>query len=1057
MRTLVFNVYSILFLIIFINVPQANAAAISWTGTAGDNLWSNYKNWSTNTVPTLIDEVFINGPSAHVVFIDGKFDCRRLQVSGNHMITIEAGELLEINGQNVATTDLLFVSSDATFENYGTLYVHDLTTSSELELIDIEGDFINAAGATTIVENISFTGTYTSSVNREAINIGNDGVLTNIGIISLDNLSGSGITVNGSLVNEKNGEIELESNIDLTGITLENGTSTATFQNHGTLLSTMNGAFSSYSIWSFRDTEVHNYGTIRVENSNIPLNSLQFRGDVTNYANAEIEVINSSGVLIGFPSSGLVEFLNQGDVSIVRPGYLLSTAISIREGATLNNEKDITISGFALGMSTIQSGNLVNQLGATFSISGTSSSALNNVGEVSNYGTIDISDCGNESYRNLYTTVNYATGVINVINADGWALRNARASSSSPHAAFQNYGELNISALNDDLAIYNFSQSIFRQAGKVDIQSNSKIINLNPAIFYMQDTINAPEFDNRGDLVFSPSPYPYVFEGDLRLSGVGKIDYYISSSFNPRKIKVEGDLYVDGELDLEFEGGYVPGTFQNIDLLEQVGSRTGFFETFTPEFVLPNHQLSYGNPNIVKLAYNACGSGVVENQFLFASGNWSSASNWSLGHVPLPCEEVVLRDIGGNPLTVTMNSISPEIAKLTIFGDAELIIQAGKTLTINREYQENLGSQALYIYEDGKLVNNGTLNVKNVDGGPMIENRGEIENNDILRISDGYNSQVRGLTNRGFFNNTDDGILYVSDLDPGISENPTSIYNYGTYLENGISDLDYGFYNRSDSELYGNGDVFAPYVNNSGIISPGDTSLYDVGDLTITGDLQLSGGSLLVVDVVSNAGPGFLGGHDRLTVTATTQLGGEIEIKREPSFTPASNEQFPFLIYQTAINGSFSTQTMPSKFTGWEVADDQVNKLVLILDESCFTTNLEWTDDGEDIKWTTAKNWTNKILPLACHDVVIDNGTVEIDDRDEARVSSLIMDNSTIIIDTGGLLATHGDSPLEAALKLTGSTIINKGSIILSNTLTLPSIIMDNSSNLDNQNSLIVK
>ena len=1035
-----------------------NAAAISWTG-AVDKAWSTPGNWSTGNVPTAIDEVFIFGTIPYTISIQGTYNCLRLSIgTGVSEIYIHPNSTLKINGQNSVNTDLLFIPTSCLFMNDGTVHIFNLLTSQENELLDIQGTFHNRLGGELIVEFISFTGTNSGEQNREAIKVGNSGELKNEGDINIDELDGSGIVVSGLLRNETTGIINLGVNLLYTGINLISGTGNSNFYNYGNVISKMNQASSSVTLSSSTGTEIFNYGTIRVENSTLPVNVLSLYDDFTNFPSGRLEIINSKSIQYGFTGSGIMEFLNEGVVIMNNPTALTSTAFRIRDGATVNNYSSINISGYAVGMSTTLAGNLFNQEQGTLTISGTSSSGFNNTGEVSNYGLINILNCGNESYRNLYTTVNFATGTINIENANGWGIRNARASNSSPNAAFQNYGQLNISALNDDLAIYNYDLSIFKQLGKIDITSASKIINLSPAVFSMKDTMNAAEFDNRGRLEFSPSSFPYVFEGDLNLSGSGTVDYYVSSSVNFRKIKVNGDLKVDGDLDLEFEGGFVPGVGQKIDLMEQTGSRIGFFENFIPEFPLNNHELSYSNSQIVQLAYNSCNNMALENEFLFSSGNWSTASNWSLGHTPFPCEEVILRLGVNEAQTVNMNSSSPEIAKLTIYGNAELIIMKGNTLTINREFKEHQGQEALFINEDGKLINDGTLLINNVDGGEFVENRGEIINYDILRISNGYNLGIHGINNFGKITNGKNGLLDISNLDAGPASTPVSIYNDSTYIENGISDLQDLFFNRPDGEIFGNGTILTPLVFNLGLISSGDGVGNEVGDLTINGDLDMRIGSLLRIDIAGNEGPGVSDGHDRITISADTDLGGDIEFTKASSFNPSPTDQFPFLYYQTSIMGSFSNELLPSGFTSWDIVDNEFNQLILMYEPSCLTTDITWTDGGLGNMWTTAKNWSNDILPLACHNVSISNAqNVIIDDLEKADIGYLEMDNSQLVINPGGKLIIHGNNPTEASLKLTDSNILNDGTIAISPVEEKPSIHMDKFSNILNNSVIILK
>lgn len=1029
---------------------------ISWSGKADNKSWQMAGNWDTGTVPTANDQVILNSSIITDITIEGNAECLSLSIgSGISNFFIALNGILKINGQLIVNTDLLFIPPTCTFWNSGELNIRELATSLEQELLEIQGTLVNESTGTMIVEKISFSGTNTSEQNREAIKIGINGELRNEGIITLPALDGSGINVGGELINESSGTINLEQ-IVLSGIIMPSGTtSTPTFHNHGTVFSTMDRGARSTTLATFPGTEVFNYGDITVMNSITAIDVMRLLGDFTNFPSGSVTLTDSRGIQLGLLASSNMEFLNQGSLSLVNQTTTpTGSALYATNGATLDNMGSIDISGYTRGLAVNTFGNIINQSGQKIDIMGTYSNGINNGGTIDNYGDLNLTACGNESFRNVGSSVNHSTGVVNIVDADGIALRNAPNSSSGPTALFQNLGQLNISTLFNDVAISNYSLGIFRQEGKMDITSNSKIQNVSPGEFYMQDTINATEFINQGLLSFLPSTNPYVFDGILSLEGLGSLDYHISSSINLTPIKVAGNLFLGGTLDLGFDGGYIPGINETIDLIEQEGTRFGFFDNFAPAAPLSNHEVSYSNADILQLAYNPCGNTVQENEFLFASGNWSSASSWSLGHVPLSCEEVILDPSTGS-MTVMMDVVSTEIAKLSIYGDAELTIQAGRTLKVNRNYEDS-GTEALLIYEEGKLTNNGTVLVNNVDGSELVENRGELHNNFLLVINSGYNLGVQGILNSGTLLNSLSGIVLVENLYTGSSQDPFAISNEHIYIENGGSTSGYNFVNTASGSLYGNGHVSSPVVENFGLINPGDTSMHSIGNLTISGNLEMQSGSKLLIDVTSAGSPG---GYDHLTVAQNINLGGgDIEILGLPSFIPVPTDQFPFLTYQGSISGSIGNQIFSSEFATWDIVDDLSSQLILIYDATCLTTNLSWTDDGEDSYWTTAKNWTNSILPLACHDVYIGPGaSVSVAPSDVLNTAYLEVQETTFLVSPGATLTLHGDDPFQASLYLKNATVTNNGVITINKVATKPSIKMDKLSTLQNNGQIIVK
>src|SRR4051794_8261384 len=59
------------------------------------------------------------------------------------------------------------------------------------------------------------------------------------------------------------------------------------------------------------------------------------------------------------------------------------------------------------------------------------------------------------------------------------------------------------------------------------------------------------------------------------------------------------------------------------------------------------------------------------NTYNGVSGNWTDATKWSLGHVPLPLEDVVLSNGAGGAfgnVTVTLTTSTPTLSSFTVEG-----------------------------------------------------------------------------------------------------------------------------------------------------------------------------------------------------------------------------------------------------------------------------------------------------------------------------------------------------------------------------------------------------
>ena len=86
------------------------------------------------------------------------------------------------------------------------------------------------------------------------------------------------------------------------------------------------------------------------------------------------------------------------------------------------------------------------------------------------------------------------------------------------------------------------------------------------------------------------------------------------------------------------------------------------------------------------------------------SGNWSTAADWSLGHVPLPTDPVSLPAGSGGDYTVTFDVGSTTIKALTI--DATLAFPGSSTLSITGPYTQ--GSDGTLMMTDSDQLATGT-------------------------------------------------------------------------------------------------------------------------------------------------------------------------------------------------------------------------------------------------------------------------------------------------------------------------------------------------------------
>jgi len=110
----------------------------------------------------------------------------------------------------------------------------------------------------------------------------------------------------------------------------------------------------------------------------------------------------------------------------------------------------------------------------------------------------------------------------------------------------------------------------------------------------------------------------------------------------------------------------------------------------------------------------------ADNNFLAITSDWHSIQNWSLGHLPTACEDVILNSAGTISSAADFN-----IHSLEVRADATLILGAGTNNFINHRADSQLDF-ALDI--TGSLTNLGILNVQHRTTGKEVNVSGGVLN-----------------------------------------------------------------------------------------------------------------------------------------------------------------------------------------------------------------------------------------------------------------------------------------------------------------------------------------
>ena len=116
----------VLVLLFCLQLPgPARAVENHWTGTAGDNRWTNAANWSLGIVPDSTQNVFVEQTGTNAVILDVSVTVASLSLgdpAGPATLNIAGGQF-ECNGDSViATNAILNLASD--FFDFGSLAVN---------------------------------------------------------------------------------------------------------------------------------------------------------------------------------------------------------------------------------------------------------------------------------------------------------------------------------------------------------------------------------------------------------------------------------------------------------------------------------------------------------------------------------------------------------------------------------------------------------------------------------------------------------------------------------------------------------------------------------------------------------------------------------------------------------------------------------------------------------------------------------------------------------------------------------------------------------------------
>ena len=466
-------------------------------------------------------------------------------------------------------------------------------------------------------------------------------------------------------------------------------------------------------------------------------------GRITNHGWIRIENLEGSfsyGVYI----DGSSEFINAlyGDIWI---DSLEAPGIAVATNATLYNEGDIDIWNSEATWAVLNLGKIMNNYEyADFKIWNSSGGGIYSFGLIENQGDIIIEECG--SY-----------GI------------NQNAS-----AALINDGSIRIDDTGAE-SILSAGSSVISGTGDLIVDTSClQYAKLNPGRSPGVLTIIGDLIHNSGSI------------DTFELAGPGEP----GDSLGYDLVHVQGNLHLNGKLVIKLLNGYVPADEEAFRLFTFTDSLSGTFSTIELPPALADWYLDFTYPDRVILRKIACDYGI--NTFIGGNSKWNIASNWSLGHIPLSCEEVVI-----NPLDTVLIASGFDAEAYTVLVDtgALLSIASDGSLTMDIEdYQRN----GLWI-RSGTVENHGEIDITDMYNRPGLyisRDEGTFDNFGTVGISDSEVSDA--FANYGIFTNYSSGQLNVSNPQLNIFNDLSNIAmftNYGAInLENigGITNRGYG-------------------------------------------------------------------------------------------------------------------------------------------------------------------------------------------------------------------------------------------------------------------------
>ncbi len=856
----------------FAVTPGLTAGTITWTGSAGDNLYNTPGNWScggcgvypNNSGPNTYD-VTIDPAGLDVTNLNVMAVISSLSVGSNSTFNLQPGKQLTISspsGGTISNLGQINLNVASLVLNSGsTASTFTLTGFGSLNLSDSLGNSISAGtGSEALVNDAGHT-------IQGAGQISGFSSFTNNGVLTANSGTGNSLVVNG-LANWNgsgtisNGTYNASSNLTLYGV------GTVTTLNGAAVNVTGNGIVTGGGGTNVLAQLANLTG------SNLTLiNATNFSGITPSGGTLAV----SSGGSLGLLGSTLAvtgALSQTGGASTVLTGSALNLSGTLSQdsssGVTLANGSQLTSSALSnAGAINIDSASVMNAGTLTNLSAGTlSGGGTYTVGGALNYS-------GNSGISNLAagTTLDLNAAGASVSFVNGAGTHNALAqmqgnagtftveggASVSSTGNFSNTGAVNV----DSGAVLGVAWVFTNAVGGVLTVGNSS-----PATFTSQG------FTNNGTLtVFSGST------ADVRGGSFGNLSATTLSG---------GTYSIGGTLQYTGAGIQTIASGTSLDVSGQILTTGGNNALAGLKTVNGSLTVSGGNALAVApasgvLTVGAGGTLTVTDSSLTAPG-FTNNGTFVLGGA------AAADFTGGNFTNLASGSLKGgafDIAGTMTF-DGGAISDIGSTgnLTLrglNASLQSG-GNDALA----GLSSNHGALTL--VEGAGLYTS-GDFANSAALTVSGP--GDVLGVT--GQFTNT--GTVAIG---PG-----GVLSSGGNYLQNGGSTAVNGMISAPEVDvnggvLSGTGEITGLLVNN-GTVNPGGQSGVQ-GTLNLDNGYTQGAAGKLVLEM-SGSDPTL---YDNLSVVGDVHLLGMLSLQLDGGFVPVLGEVFQIINFTGALTGNFT-------------------------------------------------------------------------------------------------------------------------------------------------------